>query len=223
MRKRTAHLWRLSLTITFFVLLAFGSFWLVEVVNQHGQEMQADSHRNEPDYIINNFSLVRLSKTGQPSYIVSGDKLTHHPLDDSSDIDKPIVRGLDGDQPPLHIHAERGHIDQDNSRVQLYENVHVEREGSATIQPLTLKTQQLTVFPDDETMETALPVQLTLGNSVATGVGMKANNGTRQIHMGGRGQLDLPPRNAPKTAAKPAAKPAAVAPTSPTPATPPNH
>lgn len=212
MRKRTAHLWRLSLTIAIFVLLAFGSFWLVEVVNQHGQDMQADSHRNEPDYIISNFSLVRLSKTGQPSYIVSGDKLTHHPLDDSSDIDKPIVRGLDGDQPPLHIHAERGHIDQNNSRVQMYENVHVEREGSATIQPLTLKTEQLTVFPDDETMETALPVRLTLGDSVATGVGMKANNGTRQIHMGGRGQLDLPPRNAPKTAAKPAA----VAPTPPT-------
>jgi len=208
MRKRTAHLWRLLLTIGLFVLLAFGSFWLVEVVNQHGQDMQADSHRNEPDYIINNFSLVRLSKTGQPSYIVSGDKLTHHPADDSSDIDKPIVRGLDGDQPPLHIHAERGHIDQNNSRVQLYENVHVEREGTAAIQPLTLKTQQLTVFPDDETMETALPVRLTVGDSVATGVGMKANNGTRQIHMGGRGQLDMPPRKAAKTVP---AKPAAVA------------
>ncbi|WP_295996026.1 LPS export ABC transporter periplasmic protein LptC [Rugamonas sp.] len=202
-RKRTAHLWRLSLTITVFVMLAFGSFWLVEVVNHHGQQMQADSHRDEPDYIIHNFSMVRLSKTGRPSYIVSGDKLTHHPADDSADIDKPIVRGLEGDTPPMHIHAERAHADQNNSRIKLMDNVHVEREGSATAQPLQLKTQALTVFPDDETMETDLPVVLTVGGSVASGVGMKANNTTRQIHMGGRGQLDLPPRAAAKPAAPP--------------------
>jgi lipopolysaccharide export system protein LptC len=201
MRKRTAHRWRLSLTMLVFVLIALGSFWLVEVVNKNGQDMQADAHRNEPDYIVGRFSFVRLNKAGQPAYIISGDQLTHRPVEDASDVDKPVVRSLSGDQPPLHMHAERAHIDQDNSRIKLIENVHIEREGSATAQPMDLRTQALTVFPDDDTMETDQPVQMRSGDATASGIGLHANNATRQLELGGRGHLTIPPRSA--TAARP--------------------
>jgi lipopolysaccharide export system protein LptC len=35
-----------------------------------------------------------MNKEGKPAYIISGDKLTHRPVDDSSVIDKPFVHGL---------------------------------------------------------------------------------------------------------------------------------
>ena len=201
MRKRTAHRWRLSLTMLLFVLVALGTFWLVELMNQSGQQMQADRHRNEPDYIIERFSFVRMNQAGQPSYIISGDKLTHLPLDDSSDIELPVVRSLagkePGQQPPMQMHAARGRVDQNNSRVRLDGDVNVEGSASAASRAMQLKTESLTVFPDDDTMETALPVALSLGNATANGVGMRANNATRQVQLGGRGQLVLPPRGAP--------------------------
>jgi lipopolysaccharide export system protein LptC len=94
------------------VFVAVGSFWLVQVVNQAGQEAEADKFRDEPDYIIDRFSTVRMNKEGKPAYIISGDKLTHRPVDDSSVIDKPFVHGLATDQPPMTIHAQTAYVDQ---------------------------------------------------------------------------------------------------------------
>lgn len=179
---------------TFFAL---GSFWLVQLVNQAGQAAQEDQHRNEPDYIVDRFSFVRMNKQGKPGYIISGDRLTHRPIDDSSDIDKPVVHSLAGDQPPMNIHADTAHVDQDNSRVKLKGNVDVVRPATPTSQALRMTTEALTVLPNDETMNTDLPVALRVGSSTASGVGMQANNATRQVKLGGRGHLTMPPRPAP--------------------------
>lgn len=196
MRKRTAHRWQLTIIMTVGVFVAVGSFWLVQVVNQAGQQAQADQHRNEPDYIIDRFSMVRMTKTGQPAYIISGDKLTHRPIDDSSDIDRPRVHSLSGEQPPMTIAGDTAHVDQGNTRVKLNGNVDVERPATPKAQSLRLKTTTLTVFPDEERMETTAQVEMRVGTSVATGTGMKANNATRQVELGGRGTITMPPRAA---------------------------
>lgn len=193
MRKRTAHRWRLTLTILFGTFFAFGTFWLVEMLNRSGEEMQADLRLNEPDYIIDRFSFVRMSEKGLPSYIISGDKLTHRPLDDSSEIDKPVVRSLAGDQPPMYMQAERGRVDQNNSRVKLMNKVQIERPPVGANQRMRLTTEELTIFPDEDRMETDQPVQMALGSSTASGTGMKANNATREVHLAGRGTIVYPP------------------------------
>ncbi|WP_343732005.1 LPS export ABC transporter periplasmic protein LptC [Duganella sp.] len=196
MRKRTAHRWQLTLIMMAGVFVAVGSFWLVQVVNQAGEEAQADKFRDEPDYIIDRFSTVRMNKNGQPAYIISGDKLTHRPLDDSSLIDKPFVHGLATEQPPMNIHAQTAVVDQGNTRVTLNGNVDVVRPATRQAQELRLKTSTLTVYPDEERMETDAPVEMLVGTSTATGTGMKANNATRQIALGGRGTITMPPRAA---------------------------
>jgi lipopolysaccharide export system protein LptC len=45
-------------------------------------------------------------------------------------------------------------------------------------------------------METTAPVDMLSGRSTATGTGLKANNATRQITLGGRGTITMPPRAA---------------------------
>ena len=194
MRKRTAHRWQLTLTMIIGVFVAVGSFWLVQVVNQSGQEQQADQFLNEPDYIIDHFSLVRMTKEGKPAYIISGDKLTHRPIDDSSDIDKPFLNSLSGQQPPMTIHAETARVDQNNTRVTLNGNVDVVRPASPKAEPMRLQTSTLTVFPDEERMETKAPVQMRLGSTTSSGTGMKTNNATRQLQLGGRGTITMPPK-----------------------------
>ncbi|TFW13800.1 LPS export ABC transporter periplasmic protein LptC [Duganella callida] len=196
MRKRTAHRWQLTVIMVVGVFVAVGSFWLVQVVNQSGQQAEIDQFRNEPDYIIDRFSTVRMNKLGQPAYIVSGDKLTHRPADDSSLIDKPYVHSLSGDQPPMNIHAQTAVVDQNNTRVKLSGNVDVLRPATPQAQELRLKSSTLTVYPDEERMETDAPVEMNSGRSTATGTGMKANNATRQITLGGRGTITVPPRTA---------------------------
>ncbi len=191
--QRTAHRYRLSAGLVLALLGAFGSFWLLQLMNRADVE-QASIKLNEPDYIVERFSFVRMTKTGQPSYIISGDKLTHRPIDDSSDIDKPVVRSISGDKPPMDIHAEKARVDQDNTRVTLTDKVRIDRAPSATSREMHLATQALTIYPDEDRMETDQPVRLQMGNATATGTGMKANNATRQVQLEGRGTMVYPPR-----------------------------
>jgi len=195
MRKRTAHRWRLTLIMVIGTFFAFGSFWLVQVVNQSGEQALADQHKNEPDYIIERFSFVRLSKDGKPSYIIAGDKLTHRPIDDSSEIDKPVVHSLSAvdNQPPMNMTADHARAEQGNSRIELNGHVDVTRPASPQQQALHMTTSALTVFPDEDRMETDKPVELQVGASTATGTSMTANNATRQVSLT-RGSMVLPPR-----------------------------
>ncbi|QBE67209.1 LPS export ABC transporter periplasmic protein LptC [Pseudoduganella lutea] len=175
------------------LLGALGSFWLLELMNRAGGEMEAGIKVDEPDYIVERFSFVRMSETGQPSYIISGDKLTHRPSDDSSEIDKPVVRSISGDKPPMDIRAEHARVDEDNTRVTLTKNVNIHRTASPAAREMHLATELLTIYPDEDRMETDRPVRMQSGGATATGVGMKANNATRQLQLG-QGTIVYPPR-----------------------------
>ena len=191
--QRSALRWRLTLTLLVGTFFALGTFWLVQVTNRSGAQMQADARSNEPDYFVERFSFVRMSQTGQPSYLISGTRLTHRPLDDASDVELPIVHSLTPGQPPMTMRAERAHIDQGNSRVQLNGQVKVDRPAGPAVQKMTLATPALTIFPDLDRMETDQPVEMTLGSSLLTGTGMVANNATRQVEIAQRLHLTYPP------------------------------
>ena len=192
-KQRTAHLWRLMFSILALTFLALGSFWLMQVLSQGRIGAASDPRLSEPDYYVNNFSFVRMSPLGKPAYIVSGILLTHLPIDDSADIDKPFVRQLTPQQPALDMHATHAHISDNNSRVQLNGNVIIDRPAGGQVQNMHLTTEALTVFPDSEEMQTDLPVVFTLGRSVMTGVGMKANNGTGRVEVMHNVHITYPP------------------------------
>ena len=191
--QRTAHRYRLSIGMILALFGALGSFWLLELMNRAGEEMEAGIKVDEPDHIVERFSFVRMTETGQPGYIISGDRLTHRPSDDSADIDKPVVRSLSGDRPPMDIRAEHARVDQDNTRITLTKNVDIHRVASPAARDMHLATEKLTIYPDEDRMETDLPVRMQSGGATATGIGMRANNATRQLQLG-QGTIVYPPR-----------------------------
>ena len=194
--QRTAHRFRLSIGLMIALLGAIGTFWLLELMNRADEAAQADMRMNEPDYIVERFSLVRLNHDGRPSYIISGDKLTHRPIDDSSDIDQPVVRSLAQEKPPMLIRSKTARVEDFNSRVTLRDDVKIDRAASGSNKELHLETDKLVVFPDEDRMETDHPVTMRSGDSTAQANGMKADNATRQLELSGRGSLVLPPSRA---------------------------
>lgn len=191
--KRTAHRWRLLALMLAAVFFAFGSFWLVQVMRGDDQGPNINVG-NDPDYIIDNFSFVRMSETGQPRYVISGERLTHRPADNTSIIDKPVVQSMTVTHPRMTITANSAHVNQDQNQIDLSGNVDISRPGNAIAQPLRIRTEALTVLPDDEIARTDKPVDMKLGASSVTGVGMVVNNATQQMQLGGRGELIYPPR-----------------------------
>ena len=193
--KRTAHRWRLLALMLGAVFCAFGSFWLLQVVTEQDRSI-AVGKSNEPDYIIDNFSFVRMGKNGAPKYVVSGDRLTHRPIDDISYIDKPVVQGMTTEHPRVTMHADRARILHEQDQVELIGNVDVERPATGTSKAMSIKTQQLTVLPDEEIMKTDQPVEMRLGAAIVRGTGMVANNATQQVHLARQSHIEFPPRDA---------------------------
>ncbi len=194
MHKRTAHRWQLGSMMIGGVVLALGSFWLVEVITREDQVSPANGLKTEPDYIVEQFSFVRMTPQGKPGYIISGDKLTHRPSDDSLDVTQPVVLNVGSKQPPMTMHAKEAHIDQANNVVDLKGDVDIRRPQQGNVQALTLKTEALTVFPDEERMETRQPFEALIGTTAVSGVGMKANNATGQLEVPSRSRMIFPPR-----------------------------
>ncbi len=191
--KRTAHRWRLLALMLAGVFFTFGSFWLVQVM-RGGDDLRSVNVGDDPDYIIDNFSFVRMTEAGQPRYVISGERLTHRPANNTSVIDKPVVQSMSLERPRMTITADNAHVNQEQNQIDLAGNVDISRPGSKTTQPLRIRTEALTLLPDEDIAKTDKPIRMTLGAASVTGVGMVANNATQQLTLGGRGELIYPPR-----------------------------
>ncbi len=193
MHKRTAHRWRLITIMVVGGFLAFGSYWMVHLMENSDATLDSDAFKNEPDYIVEKFSFVRMTPEGKPHYVLSGAKLTHRPVNDSSDVELPVLQNIAPGAPPMTIVAQRARIVNAGNQVDLNGKVDIQRPASPTTRSLRLRTEKLTVFPDEDRMQSDQQVTMQLGDTVVTGTGMRANNATRQIHFASRSQIVDPP------------------------------
>ncbi|MGZ8289476.1 MAG: LPS export ABC transporter periplasmic protein LptC [Telluria sp.] len=193
MHKRTAHRWRLLVIMMIATFVAFGSFWLSQVMERE-PGLGSDAFKNEPDYIVERFSFVRMTPDGKPRYIVSGDKLTHRPVDDSAEIEKPFLQSVGAGHPPTVIRAKLARVDHGNTQVHLTGDVDIERKATPDSRPVRMRTQALTVYPDEDQMKTSQPVEIVSDGSTMTGVGMFVDNASRQVHVNSRVRIVHPPR-----------------------------
>jgi lipopolysaccharide export system protein LptC len=194
--KRTAHRWRTLAMMLVGVFCALGSFWLLQLMT--GQEQVTQLGRtNEPDYIIDNFSFVRMNEAGQPRYVVSGDRLTHRPVDDISEIEQPVVQSMATEHPRMNMRSNHARVLHELDQIELTGNVDVRRPAGTNTKAMQLRTEALTVLPDEEIMKTDRAVEMTLGAATVRGVGMVANNATQQVELASNGHLTWPSRRAP--------------------------
>ncbi|MFC0253783.1 LPS export ABC transporter periplasmic protein LptC [Massilia consociata] len=192
--KRTAHRWKLLSIMMIGVFCAFGSFWLLQVMESDELDGRLGGPGSEPDYIVENFSFVRMTQDGKPSYVVSGKRLAHTPMGDVSVVEQPVVQGMTPGRPRMTVVADRGRIYHEEHRVDLLGNVDIQRPATPTSEALRVRTQALTVLPDEEIMKTDKPVEMQLGAATVRGTGMVANNATQKLHLASRGQIVYPPR-----------------------------
>jgi len=193
--KRTAHRGKLLALLVTGAFFTFGSLWLVQIMGSGGDSGRVDVG-NDPDYIVENFSFVRMAETGKPRYVISGERLTHRPNDNSSVIEKPVVQGLNTEHPPMTMTAEHALVSQNQSQVDLTGNVDIRRPGAANAKPMRMRTQALTLLPDEDIARTSQPIEMKVGGTTATGTAMVANNATQQMDLSGRGKITFPPRAA---------------------------
>jgi lipopolysaccharide export system protein LptC len=180
---RPARRFSMAMLLALCAALALGSFWMLEVMRKAGEDNAPAGARTEPDYFVDDFTFVRMSKTGQAEYRISGEKLTHHPNDDTHHITLPVVTTLAAEQPPMTARSQRAVVDRNSSQIQMMDNVTLNRAATANSDAMLLTTSYLLVLPDEDVMRTDKPVEITVGQSKLTGTGMVANNTTRQLDL----------------------------------------
>lgn len=192
--KRVAHRWRVGTALVLALLVAGGSFYWLQVMNVADVDMQSDAHRNEPDYIVENFSMVRMGLDGKPRTIISGRALSHRPSDDTGEIIAPYLQNLGGDKPPMTMRARAAHLDNVAGTVFLHGDVHIERATTPSAPGMTLDTISLLLTADTQELTTDDPVRMTSGRMIVTGIGLHANNTTGKATIAREPRIELPPK-----------------------------
>ena len=177
------------------VVLALGSFWLLEIMRKSGKDSGPAAARTAPDYYVENFNFVRLSPTGEAQYNISGKRMVHSPADDTHTVEMPVLNSLSRERPPMTARADRALIEPDGSRVHMHDQVRIDRPKTPTSTLFHMESDYLLVLPNEDIMRTDKPVRMTLGESQLNGTGMVANNATGQVQLASRVQATLPPKN----------------------------
>jgi lipopolysaccharide export system protein LptC len=178
-----ANRFRLSMILALATVVALGSFWLNMVTNRSMGEAMRGAPRSAPDYYVEKFNMVRLTPGGQVKYSISGSKLLHHPLDDSYDIERPVLHSLSNDHQTMTMLADRARVEDANSKIHMLGNAKADRPRSATSEALHIASDYMLILPDDDIVQSDKKVDVTLGESTMSGVGMIANNASRELRL----------------------------------------
>ena len=175
-------------------LLAGVSVWL-DRVTQQDPVAKTDKTRHEADFSAERITLHRFDPTGNVQYVLVADSMLHHADDESSELKNPRLNYLNRPEPGWG-ESRFASVNKDGSTAVLTDEVLVRRAAHAGKPESTLRTEQMTVWPEDEKMRADKPVTLTQGQTVINAERMESDNIIGEVRLQGqvRGTLY---RNAP--------------------------
>jgi len=144
---------------------------------------------HDPDYKANNFTVVRLSDTGELNYSLTARELVHYPDDDTTHLVQPVLKQLQPGKPETRVRADRGLTTAQGEEVRLYDNVELFRPGDKKAtremeaQDLRITSPYLRVRPDEDTADTPTQVVMEQGPSTLIGTGMNYDNRYRKVQL----------------------------------------
>ena len=174
--------------LAIMLLLAMLTLWLARTIDL-SSGAEAPPANREPDYIVEKFTLTRLSDSGQPRYALSAERMLHLPADDQSYLTKPILRQLQPGKPELRITSDRGIVTAGGETAHLHDHVELFRAAEAPVAgkgggtAMRVTTTYLRVVPDQDRADTPAAVRVEQGQSVLNGTGMDFDNRYRRFRL----------------------------------------
>lgn len=183
-------------------LIALGSFWLLEVMRRADVEGNSPSKpRDEPDYYVENFNLIRLPNDGKANYHMTGVRLTHIPANDSFEIALPQVSSFGDQQTPITIRAQKAIIEQKDknnqsdrtqNKIHLYTDVQVNQPATDHSRMLQVYSDYLMFLPDEDILKTDQEVTIYSDDTKIQATGLVANNKDDQILLRSKVRMQIP-------------------------------
>ncbi len=133
---------------------------------------QDGKNRHDPDYFIDNFEALRYNPDGSLRYRLTASRLTHYPDTDSADLTTTRLISYSRNSGPVTLTGDQAHTTAQGKRVDMTGHVEVTRPSNTRQGTLYVRTQALTIYPDDQTATTRAPVVIDTDHLHLTGTGM---------------------------------------------------
>ena len=172
------------LPLLLLTLLAALTFWL-ESATRLDDERRDGKGRHDPDFIVDNFTVRRYNLGGTLQYVLTAPKMLHYTDDDSTEVGSPALTYF-GEDRQTRVTARQAWLSKDGKEVRLFDDVRMVREATANTPELVVTTSEMYVYPDDEIARSTMPVTITEGRSVVSGIGFEADNRTRIYKLLGK-------------------------------------
>jgi len=185
---------RLALTFPLLVaaLLAALTFWLDQLVQSGAEQTRAISR--EPDFVVHDLSATQTGEDGRPRHVLKASRMTHYPADDSTLLEQPRLSHFRDSRMEVQARAEQATVSGDGRTLQMSGGVLLVRGAYAGQGELTLRTEQLTVLPEQGRAHTGAPVTLTSPTSRTDAVGLEFDYDRRQLTLLSNVRVSIRPR-----------------------------
>lgn len=165
-------------------LLAGVSIWL-DRATQQSPTVKTDKTRHEADFTADQITLRRFDLTGKTQYVLVADSMVHYGDDESTELIKPRLDYLNRPE-PARVESEFATVSKDGETVVLTKQVLLHRAPHDGKPESTLRTDQMTVWPDTEKMRADKPVTLTEGRTIITADRMESDNIAGEVRLQGQ-------------------------------------
>ena len=171
------------IAVFLLIVLVLVTFWAADYTRRSVPIDPPRRITHEPDSWANTFVMVRTDPKGFAINRLEGEYMKHFPDDDSYEITTARAVGQQPDSPITIGTSDTAIMDQDGSRVIMRGNAHLHRLPDEERSALDVKSEQLTMLPDEDVVFTDLPAKVVSGNSTMNGTGMRYDNKTRQLQV----------------------------------------
>lgn len=194
--RRLAAAFTAYLPLLLMLVLALGTWWLVE--NSPGPlgPTPERQQRQDPDYTMSGFAVERFDATGRLVLRLEGALLHHYPATDRIEIEQVRVRALGEDGRLTLASARQALANGDGSEVQLIGGAEVSSSGGGRA-PLVMKGEFLHAFLLTERVVSDRPVLVQQGGIELRANGLVYDHPSGRLQLSGPTRTVLPPRGQP--------------------------
>lgn len=194
---------RLPTVASTIILLALVvGTWIAAEHTKQAVELEATAKKtHEPDSWATNMVTVRTDEKGTPVSRLVGDYMEHFPDDDSYDITAPRAVNVPIESPVTQATALNATVFDQGNRIILKGDAVIRRlPDDNDRDPLTVKSEQITILVKEDVAFTDLPAVANDGRTRLSGTGMHYDNQTGELRVQRSTDVEISPREQEKQA-----------------------
>ena len=170
--------WRGIVTVLLLIggVISAWSLWI-----QRGEEAAMIATSSRPDYVLHDFELIVLGAQGNESFTLRAPLLARDPATRALDVTTPlflIPPGPGSRSDAWEVRARTGWVSAEGDELRLRGEVRAVSDGSSGV-PISIATEQLNVFPEDNRVSSAVAVNINRPGSILRGHGLEVDLDTK--------------------------------------------